>query len=65
MRSERADRAGFSRLEICVVLVNLILLALILIPAFRPAKSLDVARDKAPRSLPVEAPADPKTARNQ
>ena len=50
MRFERSDRAAFSRLEIGIVLANLILLVLLLIPAFRPAKPLEVA----PRSLPVE-----------
>ena len=58
MRFDRSNRAAFSRLEIGVVLANLILLVLLLIPAFRPAKPLE----GAPRSLPVEAPGDAKAA---
>ena len=62
MHFERSDRAAFSRLEIGIVLVNLILLVLILIPAFRPAKPLDVAPDGAPRSVPTEARDNAKAA---
>ena len=58
MRFKRSARAAFSRLEIGVVLANLILFVLLLIPAFRPAKPLELA----PRSFPAEAPGDGKTA---
>jgi hypothetical protein len=62
MRFERFDRAAFSRLEIGVVLANLILLVLLLIPAFRPAKPLELVPEVAPRSLPAAAPGDAKAA---